>query len=84
MQETGWDKACDRVIFIDAPRDQRAARLVEKRGWSPDELTVREKAQMATEEKRSRAHDVLINNGSVADLSSQIDRWFENNSSLFV
>jgi dephospho-CoA kinase len=84
MQETGWDAACDRVIFIDSPRAQREARLMEKRGWSADELPAREKAQMPKEEKRARAHDVLINHGTVADLADQVDAWFKTNASLFV
>ncbi len=84
MQETGWDAACNRVIFIDAPRPQREARLMEKRGWSADELPAREKAQLSPEEKRARAHDVLINHGSLADLADQVDAWFMKNASLFV
>jgi dephospho-CoA kinase len=84
MQETGWDAACNRVIFIDAPRDQRETRLIEKRGWSPGELMARERAQLGTEEKRARAHDVLRNDGSAEDLARQVDCWFRNNSSLFV
>ena len=84
MQETGWDAACNRVIFIDAPRSHREARLMEKRGWSREELPAREKAQMPTDEKRSRAHDVLINDGSIADLASQVDAWFKTNVALFV
>jgi dephospho-CoA kinase len=83
MQETGWDAACSRVIFIDAPREQRKARLMAKRGWSSEELPTREKAQMPTDEKRSRAHDVLINDGSLADLAIQVDAWFKTNASLF-
>jgi dephospho-CoA kinase len=83
MQETGWDAACNRVIFIDTPRQQRAARLMERRGWSAEELPSRERAQMSVDEKRSRAHDILINDGTLADLAQQVDAWFKANASLF-
>jgi dephospho-CoA kinase len=83
MQETGWDAACCRVVFLDAPREQRLARLVKNRGWTAQELTAREQAQMDTEQKRARSDDVITNDGSPADLACQIDRWFGANSSLF-
>jgi dephospho-CoA kinase len=83
MQETGWDRACCQVVYIDASREQRLARLAENRGWNAQELIAREKAQMDTDQKRSRADQVLMNDGSPADLARQIDCWFEANSTLF-
>ena len=84
MQETGWDKACSSVIYVDAPRDQRLVRLVENRGWNARELTSREQAQWCTDQKRASADHVLMNDGSPVDLACQIDRWLETNASLFV
>src|SRR3954470_21331181 len=31
--EAGWDKLCDKILFVDAPRDLRLERAV-SRGWS--------------------------------------------------
>ena len=42
MMEAGWDKNCDRVIFVDAPRAVRLERLRDKRGWSTREILDRE------------------------------------------
>lgn len=58
--EAGWDKLCDKIVFIDAPRDARLERAV-RRGWSAEQFAAREAAQMPLEEKAARSH-ILIRN----------------------
>src|SRR6185436_8546474 len=58
--EAGWDRLCDKIIFVDAPRDVRLERAV-SRGWSADQFAAREAAQLPLEEKGARSH-VLIRN----------------------
>jgi dephospho-CoA kinase len=58
--EAGWEQLCDRVLFVDAPRDVRLERAV-ARGWSAEQFAAREAAQMPPEEKRRRS-DLLIRN----------------------
>jgi dephospho-CoA kinase len=58
--EGGWDKLCDKIIFVDAPRDVRLERAV-ARGWSAEQFAAREAAQLPVEEKRSRS-DLRIRN----------------------
>ena len=58
--EAGWDRLCDKIVFIDAPRDARLERAV-RRGWSAEQLAAREAAQMPLEEKAARSH-ILIRN----------------------
>jgi dephospho-CoA kinase len=58
--EAGWDKLCDKVLFVDAPRDLRLERAV-SRGWSAEQFAAREAAQMPVEDKRRRS-DLLIRN----------------------
>jgi dephospho-CoA kinase len=58
--EAGWDKLCDKIVFVDAPRDVRLERAV-VRGWSAEQFAAREAAQMPVGEKRSRA-DIVIRN----------------------
>jgi dephospho-CoA kinase len=58
--EAGWDQLCDKVLFVDAPRDVRLERAV-RRGWSADQFAARETAQMPVDEKRRRS-DLLIRN----------------------
>jgi dephospho-CoA kinase len=58
--EGGWDKLCDKIIFVDAPRDVRLERAV-RRGWSAEQFAAREAAQLPPEEKRERSHIVIRN-----------------------
>lgn len=74
MLEAGWGP-CDRIVFIDVPREQRLARLNAQRGWTEAELAAREKAQWSIEEKRRRAHDVIVNTGDREELARQIEMW---------
>jgi dephospho-CoA kinase len=58
--EGGWDKLCDKILFVDAPRDVRLERAV-ARGWSAEQFAAREAAQLPVEEKRGRSHIVIRN-----------------------
>src|SRR5262245_36688326 len=58
--EAGWDKLCDKIIFVDAPRDVRLERAV-VRGWSTEQFAAREAAQHPPEEKRRRSNIVIRN-----------------------
>jgi dephospho-CoA kinase len=58
--EAGWDKLCDKILFVDAPRDIRLERAV-ARGWSTEQFAAREAAQLPIEEKRSRSQIVIRN-----------------------
>lgn len=79
MLETGWNRVCDKLIFVDAPRTQRLQRLAKQRGWTEEKLAAREKAQMPLEEKRLQADYVLDNSGAPEQLARQVDnllrRW---------
>lgn len=58
--EAGWDKLCDKIVFVDAPRDIRLERAV-ARGWSAEQFAAREAAQLPLAEKGGRSH-ILIRN----------------------
>jgi dephospho-CoA kinase len=79
MLEAGWEKLCDKIIFVDAPKDQRLARLRQQRGWTEKEVQARSDVQMPLPEKRSRAEATIDNSGLAADLAVQINqllkRW---------
>ncbi len=73
MLEAGWDGVCDKIIFIDAPREMRIARVA-ARGWSADELDRRERSQMSIEEKRRRSDAVLSNESDLNQLQRDADQ----------
>jgi dephospho-CoA kinase len=71
LYEVGLDAECDAVVFVDAPREQRLARVAHTRGWSEAELDRREAAQLPVEEKRARSRFQINNSGTLADIEAQ-------------
>src|SRR5690606_4008116 len=61
MFKSGWDRLCDKIVFVDARLPLRLERA-HGRGWSEDELIRRESRQLPVEEKRQRATHVIDNN----------------------
>jgi dephospho-CoA kinase len=72
LVEAGLDDECDVVLFVDAPRDVRLARLREDRGWDDDELTRREDSQLPLDVKRKRADHVVRNDGDLSELTARV------------
>ena len=77
LLKTGWDKMCDRIVFIDTPREVRQARTLQK-GWDETELARRELNQLPLEFKRTRADCVIDNSGSADQLRSEIHRFWDS------
>jgi dephospho-CoA kinase len=72
LLEAGWNKRCDGVVYVHAPRAVRLARLAGQRGWSAKEVEARENAQMSLTEKVTRADAVVDNSGSPEELEAQV------------
>ena len=70
--EHGLAGRCDRLVFVDAPAEERDRRAAAQRGWSPGEVARREAAQLPLEEKRSRADHVIANDGTLDDLAAAV------------
>jgi dephospho-CoA kinase len=77
MLEAGWEKACDLLVFVDAPSQVRRARVADQRGWSADDLLLREQAQMPVAQKAARADVTIDNTGPPEALGPQLDRLLE-------
>jgi dephospho-CoA kinase len=75
LLEAGWDTLCDRVVFVDAPREQRLARLADARGWDAATLEAREAAQWPLERKRARADAVVVNDAGPEPLREHVRRF---------
>jgi dephospho-CoA kinase len=74
LLEAGWQRFCTAVVFVDAPRAHRLARLARFRGWSEEELAKRERAQINLDEKKARADFVLDNSGAESELPALVDK----------
>jgi dephospho-CoA kinase len=79
MLEAGWDGTCDRLIYVDAPRPTRLARVQQQRSWTDQDLANREAVQMPAEKKKERADSVIDNGGSpeatIAQVDQLVQRW---------
>jgi dephospho-CoA kinase len=78
LYETGMDDRFDIVVLVDAPADVRRNRIVSTRGLSEAEADAMIAAQMPAEQKRTRAHYVIENGGTLEDLEETAGRvWAE-------
>ncbi|GMU20250.1 MAG: dephospho-CoA kinase [Phycisphaerae bacterium] len=74
--EAGLDRQCDWIVFVDAPRDTRLGRVLQKRGWTPEDLDRLEKSQKPLDIKRDRAHYRVTNNSDFESLHRQVQEVF--------
>ncbi len=68
--EAGMDQAFDTTVAVIAGRDTRFGRASER---GDVEIEAREERQMPQEEKAERADHVIVNDGSLEDLSRSVD-----------
>jgi len=73
LLEAGWGDRCDRVLYIDAPREVREQRVFARSQWIPADLTAREAAQWPADVKKNRADAVISNDGTEPELRAKID-----------
>jgi dephospho-CoA kinase len=76
LLEAGWRHICDAVVFIDTPLETRVERVTKSRGWSRDELQLREESQFPLERKRKEADYVVDNSGDEQVALSQLEAAF--------
>src|SRR5262249_39719867 len=77
LMEAGWDKFCDKTVFVEAPREVRLERA-RGRGWSDAEFAAREPAQQFLDVKRNRADVVLDNSGLAEATREQVKRLWHS------
>jgi dephospho-CoA kinase len=73
MLEAGWNNETDWIVYVDAPRPTRLARLAHRSGWTDSELAARESAQWPEDVKKARADAIVLNDSTVESLQRQID-----------
>jgi len=81
LVEVGWDKRCERVIFVDCSEKKRRKRLQNagKSGFfNKNQLKSRENFQIPLDKKAEIADDVVDNNSDCSALVRQIADIFNN------
>jgi dephospho-CoA kinase len=71
--DTGLDRLCDAVVFVEADREKRLQRAAAARGWMEEEVTRRENLQNRLDSKSAKADYTVVNNSSIDDLRPSIE-----------
>jgi dephospho-CoA kinase len=71
--EAGWNGFCDKIVYVEAPRQVRLERALE-RGWSEAEFDRREARQESLEVKQGLADVVIDSSGSPESTRDQVQR----------
>ncbi len=71
--EEGWDS-----IWCVSARDEIVAARLAARGWTPEQIEARRRAQWPLTEKAARADVTIENNGSVEELEKSVTRHWRS------
>jgi dephospho-CoA kinase len=77
MLEAGWNRACDKLIYVHAPRPVRVARVLAQRGWNETELMQREIAQWPLTAKATLADAAVDNTCGTEGIEEQVERLLD-------
>jgi dephospho-CoA kinase len=78
MLEAGWNDLCDTIVFVDTPFETRLKRVEENRGWTADELRLRESSQVSLDDKQEVSEFVIDNSGSLENAIRQLASFIKN------
>ena len=77
LVEVGWDKRCDRLIYVDCSQKTKDKR-VEKAGLDKNQLKIREKFQISLDNKANLADNTIENNSDFSALVRQVADIFSD------
>jgi len=72
LVEVGWEKRCDRLVFVDCAPQIRLERAKKTGMFDVDQLNIRENLQISLDKKKSIADNIVNNNSDLSGLSKQI------------
>jgi dephospho-CoA kinase len=71
LVEVGWDKRCDKLIFIDCEQKLRLDRA-KKMGFDKNQVKIRENFQISLDNKANLADNTINNNSDFSALARQV------------
>ena len=78
LVEAGLESLCDVIIFVEASKETRLQRVFDNRGWTSEELELREETQLPLDTKRNKADYVVINEGELDETHNQVKQILED------
>ena len=76
LVEVGWEKRCNKLIFVDCDEQKRLKRAEKKGVFDINQLKKRENFQISLDKKSKISHYILDNNDSLSELTRQIGEIF--------
>ena len=76
LVEVGWDKRCDKLIFVDCERQLRIDRAKKKGIFEENQLKIRENFQISLDNKVTITDNTIDNNSGFSALAKQIANIF--------
>jgi dephospho-CoA kinase len=70
--EVGWEKRCDKLIFVRCDRQKRLERAKKNELFNENELRIRENFQISLDKKASIAENVINNNSGYSAIAGQV------------
>ncbi len=77
LVEVGWNRRCDRLIFVDCEQKIRAERA-KKKDFGKNQIKIREKFQISLDNKVSLADNTVNNNSGFSALVRQVADIFSD------
>ena len=75
LVEAGWDKRCDKLIFVDCEQKLRLDRA-KKLGFDKNQVKIRENFQISLDNKANLADNTINNNSDFSELAKQVTDIF--------
>ena len=76
LLESGQGNLVQRVLVVDAPVELQRARTTQRDQISEEEVDRILAAQLSREQRLAAADDVIVNDGSLADLQQQVEKHY--------
>jgi dephospho-CoA kinase len=78
LVEVGWDKRCDKLIFIECRRHIRVDRVKKLGVFDENQLKIRENFQISLDKKAKLADNIVDNNSDFSALVRQVANIFSH------
>jgi dephospho-CoA kinase len=75
--EANWQPLFDEIWLVEASQAQVVRRVELERGLKPEQTEARIRAQLANDERRKHATAVIVNDGTIADLRTKVEKLWE-------
>ena len=78
LAEVGWDKRCDKLVFVECKRDLRAERAKKAGLFDENQQRIRENFQISLDNKVALADNSINNNSDFSELVRQVANIFSS------